>query len=372
MANRVLKHKWRAANEADEAEAENGSSLNLSSDPSSGTSIRNNNNNVFSRSLRGYSSKHVSFKDAVDDPRSDLNAFLDTSKPIGSNMSMFLPLTLEPIPLQRERIIMLAEAYAIYGSLFINAVFFIWEYGSDKQFESIMLEQAFEGVIAIAMFSTIFTALAGGSLWLFCILNSASRKDWVYGLRHWLAYMQVLQLVVYMTTAVSFFLGMYNRFNNISQIQSIVFMSILGLAALAIGNATSSFLANYMSLEAFHLPFMLKTVLFHSIGIGGKALKEKATKQAEGLKARLESEMVSSKQAQAHQDELMDLLNTAAAALGRSNVDTKPYVAKLQRDWYDTVESLNDLDVDILSKYMPRRLAQSVVTLLQKDKDGTE
>lgn len=365
MANRVLKHKWRAANEA-EAE-ENGSRINLSADQ--GTSPHNDNNG-FSGSIGGYSSRHVSFKDAVDDPRSDLNAFLDTSKPIGSNMSMFLPLALEPIPLQRERIIMLAEAYAIYGSLFINAIFFIFEYGSDKPFESIMLERAFEGLIAIAMFSTIWTALAGGSLWLFCILNSGSRKDWVYGLRHWLAYMNILQLVVYFTTAVSFFLGMYNRMNNISQIQSIVFMSILGLGALALGNVTSSFLANYMSLEGFHMPFILRAILFYPVGISGKALKEKATKQADDLKERLESEKVSSKQAQAHQDELIDLLNAAATVLGRSNVDTKPYVAKLQKDWYDTVESLDDLNVEALSKYMPRRLAQSVTTLLQKQKDG--
>ncbi|CAJ1950060.1 unnamed protein product [Cylindrotheca closterium] len=287
-------------------------------------------------------------------------------------MSMFLPLALEPIPLQRERIIMLAEAYAIYGSLFINAIFFIFEYGADKPFESIMLERAFEGMIAIAMFSTIWTALAGGSLWLFCILNSASRNDWVYGLRHWLAYMQILQLVVYFTTAVSFFLGMYNRMNNISEIQSIVFMSILGLGAVALGNVTSSFLANYMSLEGFHLPFILKVMLFYPVGISNKTLKAKATKQAEDLKERLESEKVLSKQAQAHQDELLDLLSAAAAVLGRSNADTKPYVAKLHKDWYDNVESLSDLNVDDLSKYMPRRLAQSVSTLLQQQQnDGS-
>eukprot|EP00571_Detonula_confervacea_P008913 CAMPEP_0172327030 /NCGR_PEP_ID=MMETSP1058-20130122/58385_1 /TAXON_ID=83371 /ORGANISM="Detonula confervacea, Strain CCMP 353" /LENGTH=70 /DNA_ID=CAMNT_0013043961 /DNA_START=33 /DNA_END=242 /DNA_ORIENTATION=- len=49
---------------------------------------------------------------------------------MGSVRSWFYPLALEPMEVRRERIIMLAEAYAIFGALFLNGTWVLHEWGS--------------------------------------------------------------------------------------------------------------------------------------------------------------------------------------------------------------------------------------------------
>ena len=47
-------------------------------------------------------------------------------------------------------------------------------------------------------------------------------------------------------------------------------------------------------------------------------------------------------------DDFEKLLLDAASSLGRSSDNAKPFVRKLQKNWYDTVESLDGVDVEEL------------------------
>jgi len=197
---------------------------------------------------------------------------------------------------------------------------------------------------------------------------TASRPNWVYSLRHWLAHMQVLQLIVYFSTASCLFIGIYNRLGDMATI-SIVTVVILALWNFIISKSIAGFMIDQMSLESFHLPLLLKIPLFYGLFRGPGKMKENATKQAEMWKVRISKEKDETLSDVSDNDVEM-LLGEAAASLGRNNVDIKPFVVKLENNWYDSLESLEDLDVNALSKYMPHRLARKVLECLEKKKEN--
>lgn len=65
--------------------------------------------------------------------------------------------------------------------------------------------------------------------------------------------------------------------------------------------------------------------------------------------------------------DLTILLAKAAHAIGKKDADVQPYVDKLKKDWYDDVNSLRGESAEMLSKYMPRRLAKQVHQVLDED-----
>ena len=71
--------------------------------------------------------------------------------------SLWFSLTLEPMKIRNERIIMLFEAYTIFGTLFFNAVWIIYEWGSYKGYggdgsPSVVVGRLFECLMSIGTF----------------------------------------------------------------------------------------------------------------------------------------------------------------------------------------------------------------------------
>lgn len=69
-----------------------------------------------------------SIVDQIDDPNSEVNQFLDPTSKRTSSISWYYALALEPPVIRRERVILFAEAYTIFGALFFVAVHALWEY----------------------------------------------------------------------------------------------------------------------------------------------------------------------------------------------------------------------------------------------------
>ena len=69
---------------------------------------------------------HRRYDDAVNDKRSHLNQFLSTERRLGSCKTFYYSLAMEPFSVRSDRIIMLTEAYAVFGVLFLEGTWFVW------------------------------------------------------------------------------------------------------------------------------------------------------------------------------------------------------------------------------------------------------
>lgn len=75
--------------------------------------------------------------------------------------SLWYALLLEPMKIRNERIIMLFEAYTIFGTLFFNAVWIIYEWGSYKGYggdgsPSVVVGRLFECLMSIGTFIMMY------------------------------------------------------------------------------------------------------------------------------------------------------------------------------------------------------------------------
>lgn len=66
-------------------------------------------------------------------------------------------------------------------------------------------------------------------------------------------------------------------------------------------------------------------------------------------------------------DELRTILQDACGKLGKLDADVSPYLKKLQEDWYDNVDHLRGKDVEVLNKYMPRLLAETLSAIINPE-----
>ena len=346
--------------------------------------------------------ENVVLNDAVNDPSSEIYKFLQTDKCLGLNRTFFYSLAIEPLQVRRERIIMLVEAYSIFGALFLNGTWFIWEYGSSRTFDNAVVEKIFEISCALDMIANILLTMFSGFLWVQCTMFSTgvNNPNWVWSCRHWLADMHLLQFLIFNFTIVSLCLGVHNRLEG--GIDAWVVVCGTALVAFVYCQRGAYMWIEEIPLEYFHFPWYFKCMLLVPLIHKRKEIRGRAAKRAELLRKQVDKELQKAKvsaashnyQVQQQQqqnpspnptsssnyvasknsiDDIESLLMDACQVLGRnvSEVDLTPYLIKLQEDWFDSVESLEDLDVNDLHNYMPLRLAQSTHALLLEKKKQT-
>ena len=64
-------------------------------------------------------------------------------KGMKSNLAWFYSMSLEPLDVRKERIIMLSEAYAIFGALFLSGTWVLYEWGSSLGYGGCSLNDSF-------------------------------------------------------------------------------------------------------------------------------------------------------------------------------------------------------------------------------------
>jgi len=132
-------------------------------------SIFSGHQNIYQRPYTAKQSTAV--MKALEDEDSELSRFLlcgskddeddDMQRRIGVDATWY-QMALEPIETRNGRLTMLFELYAIFGALFMQAVWIIYEWGVDNYTETNPnVDRAFYFIMSIALVSNVFLALYG-------------------------------------------------------------------------------------------------------------------------------------------------------------------------------------------------------------------
>ncbi|KAL9189059.1 hypothetical protein ACHAXT_011549 [Thalassiosira profunda] len=300
--------------------------------------------------------------------------------PLGTNKAWFYSLALEPMEVRRDRIIMLAEAYAIFGALFLSGTWVLYEWGSgygyggcrweDTEYCHPAVDRAFEVVMAMAITANIFQAMFASFLWLMSIMYSGSHRNWVFGVRNLLQFNHLLLTAVFVLTILGVGLGIYAKLAPYWPELAIALAFLL--VVVLYGIATVAFVAaEEISLEYYHFPLWFKWSMlpYPMLRRGGRQrIREAAEVRAKELRARAyrEREMMKPHASTSRRNCLTSvgiLLRSAADGIGRRDFDVSKYEERLEADWYSDADELKGMSIDTLSKYMPRRLAEEVYSL---------
>ncbi|KAL9184971.1 hypothetical protein ACHAXT_002748 [Thalassiosira profunda] len=307
--------------------------------------------------------------DPRDDPSSGVNRFLDASKPMRTSDSYFYSLELQPYKIRRERVVMVAEAYSIFGALFLNGVWFIWEYGNSTPFQNDTLHYAFEALCAISIICNVFLAMFGSILWILSAIHSSANPHWTHTVVHWLGDFQNILLLSFFSVFITLGIAMYNRLQEnlvVAILLPVLMMAIV--YKLVFGGCT--LMATECPLEMWHMPRYFTYLIGYPIiaALTKTDTKAGVKPRADYLRHLADSERISDEEPLENNEDLHLLLSKAAQMmmLGKTNVDVTPYVIKLKEEWYDDVESLKGKSANALSKYMPDRLADCVCRLLDE------
>ena len=211
----------------------------------------------------------------------------------------------------------------------------------------------------LAMFSSF--------LWLMSILFSGSHRNWVYGARNLLLLCHLLLVSILVLTVASVGLGIYAKLAPYWPELAIAMAFFLTVVAGGMWT-TSHLAAEQISLEYYHFPMWFKWGIlpFPMLRRGARQkIRDAAEKRAKELTAMAYKErtMLNPKTSSSRSipgTSVGALLRRAANTIGRRNFDVSKYEARLEDDWYNDAEELKSMSVDVLSKYMPRRLAEEV------------
>mmetsp|Transcript_19309 Transcript_19309/g.41922 ORF Transcript_19309/g.41922 Transcript_19309/m.41922 type:complete len:409 (-) Transcript_19309:184-1410(-) len=327
----------------------------------------------------GWESRHDT---AQNDGVCNNNSDDETMSSMGDSHAFFLALALEPTDIRNERIIQLFQAYAIFGALFMNGVWILYEWGSWKGYggddTNLNAARVFEFVMAIALCSNIFLALYGAWFWIVSILWNSSHQDFVFESGKALIYLQYLLMFTIQFLSVGLLLGIYCNLSPHLP-ETIVAMSIAITIYLVGGNISMSYQLACAPLECYHYPSWTR-ILFPRVWLsrkGRERLKARAKFRAQELRKRAYRERkkldpgFSARSRNASTSSVVGLLRTAASNLGRIDNDISTYEARLEKDWFNEVHQLKNRSVECLSRYMPLRLAEEVHKLLLEVESDT-
>jgi len=333
------------------------------------------NNNPFLKSMRNLGNRIITGEYEVNEAR-----------PLGTNKVWFYSLALEPMEVRSERIIMLAEAYAIFGALFLSGTWVLYEWGSgygyggcryeETSYCSPAVDRAFEVVMAMAITANLFQAMFSSMLWLMSILFSATHRNWVYGCRNLLVLCHHLLIAIFILTIAGVGLGVWAKLAPYWPEVGIALSFLLVIVAYGI-YSIANICGNEIALEYYHFPWWFKWGIlpFPMLKRGGRQrIREQAEKRAKEVKSRawkersFMTESGTSSRSSRSATSIGKLLRGAACNIGRGGFDVSKYEQKLEDDWYNNASELREMSVDVLQKYMPRRLAEEVHNQLAMEK----
>ncbi|EJK57603.1 hypothetical protein THAOC_22337 [Thalassiosira oceanica] len=286
-------------------------------------------------------------------------------------------LMLDPMESRSVRVIMLGEAYALFGALFLSCTWILYEYGSVKAYgdaEEDIIDDVFETVMALAIMCNIFLALNGMSLWVLSILHSESNQQWVFTVRGMLSLCNTLCIVTIFLDHVGMILAVYSNLSP-RWPETIICFAVAAVLYISWQQAAGEILMKAIPLEFYHTPLWNQLVSNPAAVLtkkGRQELQTGARARAEELKQRAYQRRGIFDQNQTRRGADGDaegqypylsigaLLRGAASRLGKSEHDVTSYEARLAEDWIEEVSQLRGMSVDFLARYMPWALANEV------------
>jgi len=138
----------------------------------------------------------------------------------------------------------------------------------------------------------------------------------------------------------------------------------------------SQLVATQLPLEYYHFPLWFKWGILFPPMLTKKSrdkIRAGAHQRAKELKARAFKERTVLDPSVSLKDSFSPigrLLRVAADNIGKKDHDISQYEARLEKDWYTKTEELKSMTVDILARYMPRRMADEVHRTLALELDS--
>lgn len=293
---------------------------------------------------------------------------------MGGTEATFCALALEPMDARNERVIRAFEAYAIFGSLFLGAVWIIYEWGSprgDFGNEDInsAVARAFECLMAVALGCNVMLALCGATWWIMSITHNSSHDDFALAAMRPLRFLDFVLVATQNFVLFGLLLGICSNLSpNLPEtIVAIAIVAALFIACIAI---TSEFIWATIPLEIYHWHLARRLILpWYWRKRGRTDLRARAQQRARELteRARRERKRLDPafKAKDCHIGPVGTLLAKAAANLGTTDCDISDFEARLKEDWFSEVDHLKGRTVECLSGYMPLRLAEEVHRLCE-------
>lgn len=222
-------------------------------------------------------------------------------------------------------------------------------------------------------------ALNSAVAWMISILYSSSNDDFVYNSRKSLRYMYGLLNCIVQLVAVGICLGIYS---NLSPYWPETIVAIIIAVGLYISGflQTRQLVLHCMSLEYYHLPRWMKigTPVMWTYPKQKAKVKLNAKARAERLKAGAYSRAVHRNSIQSgtidkkSSTSLRILLESASTNIDMGDYDVSNFETRLKEDWFFETKHLEGMSVDLLSRYMPFRLAQEVHRQLSENSNTTD
>ncbi|KAL7540282.1 hypothetical protein ACHAXR_009998 [Thalassiosira sp. AJA248-18] len=342
---------------------------------------------------RSLMQSHTVFGDHLSDVNSELARFLFVGRDctqeennsdneveelpsMGTFNVLWFTLALEPIKNRNERIIMIFEAFAIFGTLFMNGVWILYEWGSRKGYggddTNIIVDRVFECVMANALGGNVLLAFFGAWYWVFSINMNSSHEDYVVESRKALMFLYYLAAWTVTLASVGFYLGVYSNLSPYWPETSLTIFILMIISLIGTRTYNQHFLA-CAPLECYHVPQWWKSIANWGVPLNSKKVRQRAKLRAQELRKRgLQRKEEKNRSQLSSEDRrttssVVVLLKTAATRLGRADYDVSIFEARLEQDWFNEADQLNNMSVECLSRYMPLRLAQEVQKLLQTD-----
>lgn len=299
---------------------------------------------------------------------------------IGSINAAFYTLALEPLEIRNERVIMLFESYALFGALFMNAVWIIYEWGNANEDggSNPNVNRAFECIMAIALCSNIFLALYGVFCWMLSCMVDSSNQDFVFESRTMLSILHYLLIFTTQLVQFGLFIGIWKNLS--PNLPETIFTLSIAILFKVVGETLfSRHLATCVALEFWHFPLWLQAMSGPFYFSGREKLRTRAKLRAQKLRKRAYQERQKldpkfregGNASEYNASSVGALLRTAAINLGRNDLDISNYEARLEEDLFNEAVQLKGRSVECLSRYMPLRLAEEVHTIVGTKEDAS-
>lgn len=198
------------------------------------------------------------------------------------------------------------------------------------------------------------------------VLFSGTHQNWVFGCRHLLVLCHTLLCCVLVLTVGGVGVGIFTKLA--PNWPELVIAMCFFLVIVVTGMYHASYLAaTQLPLEYYHFPLWFKWFITPFPMFSRKSrerIRVGAEQRAKELKARAFRERTALDPSPAHHAEsytpIGKLLRISADNIGKKDHDISQYESRLEKDWYTKTDELKSMSVDILSRYMPRRLADEV------------
>lgn len=318
---------------------------------------------------------------------SELYNFFDPKSTSQHAEAFFYSLALEPVEIRRERIVLITEAYTIFGALFLAGMYNLWEFGMAGPMDGLAigsdnLNAIFATIMGIGLIANMFLTMFAAIWWQMSILWSGSNDNFTYSSIKALTYCLRSLFLVLGCVVLASVLALYGnlRGNKLGLLISEIFLGFWIVSGLY---CTSDLMSREVPFELNKSTWWIKSVFAFSYITQKKRENMKASGNArrEELLSRVSREILfhdigkdvvtGDTGPSDSTSSIKLLLKRAANNVGKEKEDITPIAIRLEKEWFNDTASLRGVNVNTLARFMPYILALELNKLAKSIKKSS-